>query len=460
MKRLSSQLYVQVLIGIVLGALVGYFWPDIGSALQPLATAFIKLIKMLLAPIIFGTVVLGIAKMGNIHEVGRIGTVSLIYFELVSTLALVIGLIVVNLMQPGVGMNIDVGQVDTTAIAGYQQTAAEHGGIIDFFLDIIPATLVGAFASGAMLQVILVAVLFGVALVQVGDGGRPFVEVLDASMQALFRIVGMVMKFAPLGAGAGVAYTIGKHGIGTLWSLGYLMLAVYLTSFLFVVVILGAIARLSGFPLLHFLRYFKDEIFITLATCSTEAVMPRMMAKLERLGVAKPVVGLVLPTGYAFNADGTCIYLTMAAVFIAQATNTDLNLCGAARDPRHSPAYLQGIGGRGGSGLRDARGDTVHLRHGSGRRTCAPPRRRSLHERSPSRREPDRQRRRDHRGSEMGERPRHRGGWPRHHRAKRRGPASGHRAGLACPKLLIAPPINITSKHERKTLCVSSTSVK
>ncbi|CAN7616206.1 C4-dicarboxylate transporter DctA [Brucella pseudogrignonensis] len=328
MRGLFSQLYIQVLIGIVIGCLIGFFWPDTATSLQPFATGFIKLIKMLLAPIIFGTVVLGIAKMGNVHEVGRIGTVALIYFEIASTIALVLGLIVANLMQPGAGMNIDASQIDASSIAGYQKSAAEHGGVIDFFLDIIPQTIVGAFASGAMLQVILIALLFGIALVQIGERAKPFVDVIDVSLQALFRIVGMVMKLAPLGAGAGVAYTIGKHGIGTIWSLGHLMLAVYLTSILFVVLVLGTVARWTGFPLLQFFRYFKDEIFITLATCSTEAVLPRMMTKLERLGVSKPVVGLVLPTGYAFNADGTCIYLTMAAIFIAQATNTDLSLWG------------------------------------------------------------------------------------------------------------------------------------
>lgn len=328
MRKLLSQLYIQVLIGILIGGLIGFIWPDIGSALQPIAAGFIKLIKMLLAPIIFTTVVLGIAKMGNIHEVGRIGTVALIYFEVVSTIALVIGLIVVNLMQPGAGMNIDASTIDASSIATYQTAAADHGGMVDFFLNIIPSTLVGAFADGAMLQVILVALLFGIALVQIGEAAKPFTDVLDSGLQALFRIVGMVMKLAPLGAGAGVAYTIGRHGIGSIWSLGYLMLGVYLTSVLFVVVVLGTIARWSGFPMMQFLRYFKDEIFITLATCSTEAVLPRMMAKLERLGVAKPVVGLVLPTGYTFNADGTCIYLTMAAIFIAQATNTDLSLWG------------------------------------------------------------------------------------------------------------------------------------
>lgn len=328
MRRLLGQLYIQVLIGIVIGGLVGYLWPDIGAALQPLAAGFIKLIKMLLAPVIFATVVLGIAKMGNIHEVGRIGTVALIYFEVVSTIALVLGLIVVNLLRPGEGMNIDASQLDASAIAGYQAVAEEHGGTVDFLLNIIPTTMVGAFSTGAMLQVILVAVLFGIALVQIGERAKPFVDVLDSALMALFRIVGLVMKLAPIGAGAGVAYTIGVHGLGTIWSLAYLMLAVYATSLLFVVLVLGSVARWSGFPLMQFLRYFKAEIFITLATCSTEAVLPRMMAKLERLGVSKPVVGLVLPTGYAFNADGTCIYLTMAAIFIAQATNTDLSLWG------------------------------------------------------------------------------------------------------------------------------------
>jgi len=321
-----KQLYVQVIIGIIAGGLLGVFWPDFAVLLQPFADGFIKLIKMLLAPIIFATVVLGLAKMGNVKEVGRIGVRAILYFEVVSTLALVIGLVVVNLVRPGEGMNIDASHIDASAITGYTRAAASHGGTVAFLLDIIPGTMIGAFANGAMLQVILIALLCGIALVQLGDKAKPLVEVIDASLHMLFRIVGMVMRLAPLGAGAGVAYTLGRHGVGTLWSLGYLMLSVYVTSILFVVVVLGSVARWSGFPLLHFLRYFKDELLVTLATCSTEAVLPRMMAKLERLGCARPVVGLVLPTGYAFNADGTAIYLTMAAVFIAQATNTPLDL--------------------------------------------------------------------------------------------------------------------------------------
>ena len=310
----------------VASAALGFIWPSFAVTLQPLAGGFIKLIKVLLAPVIFATVVLGIAKMGDIKEVGRIGVRAVLYFEVASTLALVIGLVVVNVVKPGAGMNIDVESIDAGAISGYTRTAASQGGTVKFFLDIIPDTLVGAFANGAMLQVILVALLLGVALVQLGAKAKPVVDVLDASLAALFRIVGMVMKLAPLGAGAGVAYTIGRYGVGTLWSLGLLMASVYVTSILFVTVVLGAVARWSGFPLLHFLRFFKDELLVTLATCSTEAVLPRMMVKLEQLGCSRPVVGLVLPTGYTFNADGTSIYLTMAAVFVAQATNTPLGL--------------------------------------------------------------------------------------------------------------------------------------
>jgi aerobic C4-dicarboxylate transport protein len=322
--RWYGQLYVQVLIGIVIGGAIGFVFPDIGAKLQPLADGFIKLIKMLLAPIIFGTVVVGIAKMGSVKEVGRIGGKALIYFEVLSTLALVIGLVVVNVLKPGVGMNIDIGSLNGSAVNGYAQAAAAQGGIVEFFLNIIPSTLFDAFAKGMMLQVILVSVLMGVALVQLGETGKPLVSVIDLLLQSLFRIVAMVMKLAPLGAGAGMAFTIGKYGIGTLMSLGQLLIALYVTTLLFIVVVLGSVARWSGLPLLQFLRYFKDEILVTLGTCSTEAVLPRMMIKLEKLGCKKSVVGMVLPTGYTFNSDGTCIYLTMAAIFVAQATNTPM----------------------------------------------------------------------------------------------------------------------------------------
>jgi aerobic C4-dicarboxylate transport protein len=323
-SRWYSQLYVQVLIGIVVGAAIGHFEPQFGAKLQPLADGFIRLIKMLLAPIIFGTVVVGIAKMGSIKEVGRIGVKALVYFEILSTIALVIGLVVVNVVKPGVGMNINVDALDGSAIAKYSQAATEQGGTVDFFMNIIPPTFLGAFSNGVMLQVILLSVLMGVALVQMGETSKPLINTIDLFLQGLFRIVAMVMRLAPIGAGAGMAFTIGKYGIGTLLSLGQLLVALYVTTLIFIVIVLGTVARWSGMPLLQFLRYFKDEILITLGTCSTEAVLPRMMVKLEKLGCKTSVVGMVLPTGYTFNADGTCIYLTMAAIFIAQATNTPL----------------------------------------------------------------------------------------------------------------------------------------
>ncbi|WDY59084.1 C4-dicarboxylate transporter DctA [Pseudomonas sp. PSKL.D1] len=325
-SRWYSQLYVQVLIGIVIGGIIGYLEPDIGAKLQPFADGFIKLIKMLLAPIIFGTVVVGIAKMGDIKEVGRIGVKALIYFEILSTIALVIGLVVVNIVKPGVGMNINASTLDGSAIGKYSHAAQEQGGTVDFLLNIIPNTFIDAFAKGSMLQVILLSVLMGVALVQMGPTSKPLINIIDLFLHGLFKIVAMVMRLAPLGAGAGMAFTIGKYGVGTLLSLGQLLVALYVTTLVFIVVILGAVARWSGLPLMQFLRYFKDEILVTLGTCSTEAVLPRMMAKLEKLGCKKSVVGMVLPTGYTFNADGTCIYLTMAAIFVAQATNTPLSL--------------------------------------------------------------------------------------------------------------------------------------
>jgi aerobic C4-dicarboxylate transport protein len=264
--------------------------------------------------------------MGDIKEVGRIGVKALIYFEILSTIALVIGLVVVNIVKPGVGMNINAGTLDGSAIGKYSQAASEQGGTVDFLLNIIPSTFIDAFAKGSMLQVILLSVLMGVALVQMGPTSKPLINMIDLFLHGLFKIVAMVMRLAPLGAGAGMAFTIGKYGVGTLLSLGQLLIALYITTLVFIVVILGAVARWSGLPLMQFLRYFKDEILVTLGTCSTEAVLPRMMAKLEKLGCKKSVVGMVLPTGYTFNADGTCIYLTMAAIFVAQATNTPLSL--------------------------------------------------------------------------------------------------------------------------------------
>ncbi|GAB7528928.1 C4-dicarboxylate transporter DctA [Pseudomonas sp. 3A(2025)] len=324
-SRWYGQLYVQVLIGIIIGGILGYIEPGFAAKLQPLADGFIKLIKMLLAPIIFGTVVVGMAKMGSIKEVGRIGVKALIYFEILSTIALVIGLVVVNIVKPGVGMNIDSAKLDGSSISKYTQVAHDQGGTVDFFLNIIPSTFIDAFAKGSMLQVILLSVLMGIALVQMGPVSKPLINIIDLLLQGLFKIVAMVMRLAPIGAGAGMAFTIGKYGLGTLLSLGQLLIALYITTLVFIVVILGTVARWSGLPLMQFLRYFKDEILIVLGTCSTESVLPRMMAKLEKLGCEKSVVGMVLPTGFTFNADGTCIYLTMAAIFVAQATNTPLS---------------------------------------------------------------------------------------------------------------------------------------
>ncbi len=325
LARLFSHLYFQVIVAVVLGILVGFLKPDWGASLKPLGDGFIKLIKMLLAPIIFGTIVVGIAKMGNMKEVGRVGIKALIYFEVVSTLALVIGLVVVNVLKPGVGMNVDPATLDTKSLATYT-SAAKSQGAVDFFMDIIPSSVVDAFVRGSMLQVILFSVLFGLALTRFPDRGKTTVDLIDSVLHGLFGIVRMIMRLAPLGAFGAMAFTVGKYGLGSLTSLGRLMLGVYITSLTFIVVVLGAIAWFCRVSLWKFLRYIKDELAITFATCSTEAVLPQMMVKLEKLGCAKPVVGLVLPTGYTFNAAGTSIYLTMAAIFVAQATNTHLTL--------------------------------------------------------------------------------------------------------------------------------------
>jgi len=323
--KFISQLYVQVLLAIVIGGLIGALNPKLGISLQPLADGFIKLIKMLLAPIIFGTVVTGIAKMGSIKEVGRIGLKALIYFEVLSTVALVIGLIAVDWIKPGAGMNIVPSSLDAGALSGYT-TAAKSQGVVQFLLDIIPTTMVDAFAKGAMLQIILLSVLFGIAMLQLGKRAAPLVGLIDIFLQAVFKIVGIIMLLAPIAAGAGVAFTIGKYGLSSLWSLGQLIAVMYGVAAVFILCVLGGVLRLAGFSLFTFLRYIREEALIVLATCSTEAVLPAMMEKLERMGCEKTVVGLVLPTGYTFNADGTCIYLTAAAIFVAQATNTHLAL--------------------------------------------------------------------------------------------------------------------------------------
>ena len=324
-KPLYSHLYFQVLVAIAIGVALGFFYPATAETMKPLGDGFIKLIKMMIAPIIFTTVVVGIAKIGDMKEVGRVGLKALIYFELVSSLALTIGLVVVNVVRPGDGVNADVSTLDTKAIESYA-TSAKSLSTVDMLLHIIPESAVGAFAGGEILQVLLFSVLFGLALARLGENGRKLIDLIDQLSHVLFNVIGIIMRVAPLGAFGAMAFTIGKYGVGTLADLAKLMACVYLTCVLFVAVVLGTIARLVGFRLWPFLKYIKEEILIVLGTSSSEAALPRMIIKMENVGCAKPVVGLVIPTGYSFNLDGTSIYLTMAAMFIAQATNVPLNL--------------------------------------------------------------------------------------------------------------------------------------
>jgi aerobic C4-dicarboxylate transport protein len=324
-KPLYKRLYFQVLVGIAIGVLLGAYAPETGAAMKPLGDGFIKLIKMMIAPIIFATVVVGIAKMGDMKEVGRVGVKALLYFEVVTTFALIIGLVVVNLLQPGAGMNVDPATLDSKAIAAYADKAKNQSSV-DFLMNVIPNTVVDAFAKGEILQVLLFAVLFGLALAKLGEKSKPLVKILDEFSHGLFGVIGMVMHLAPIGAFGAMAFTIGKYGLGSLKQLSFLMANVYITCALFVFVVLGLIAKLAGFSLWKFLAYIKEEILIVLGTSSSESALPRMMSKLENLGCRKPVVGMVVPTGYSFNLDGTSIYLTMAAIFIAQAMNVDLTL--------------------------------------------------------------------------------------------------------------------------------------
>ncbi|SDH40001.1 dicarboxylate/amino acid:cation symporter [Variovorax sp. OV700] len=322
---LYRSLYVQVITAVVIGVLLGHFYPAIGESMKPLGDGFIKLIKMIIAPIIFCTVVVGIAGMEDMKKVGKTGGLALLYFEVVSTIALVVGLLLVNLLQPGAGMNIDPASLDTKAIASYTGPG-KMTGTVDFLLNVIPSTVVDAFAKGEILQVLLIAVLFGFALHRFGGRGTLVFDVIEKGSHVLFVIVGYIMKLAPIGAFGAMAFTIGKYGLGSLFSLGKLMGTFYLTCLLFIFVVLGLIARFHGFSIWKFIKYIKEELLIVLGTSSSESVLPRMMEKMENLGANKACVGLVIPTGYSFNLDGTSIYLTMAAVFIAQATNTPMTL--------------------------------------------------------------------------------------------------------------------------------------
>ena len=324
-KPLYKSLYVQVLTAVTIGVLLGHFYPQVGADMKPLGDGFIKLIKMIIAPIIFCTVVIGIAGMEDMKKVGKTGGLALLYFEVVSTLALIVGLVIVNLFEPGAGMNINAATLDTKGIAAYTGPG-KMVGTVDFLMNIIPVSVVDAFAKGEILQVLLFSVLFGFALHRFGGRGTMVFDFVEKLSHVLFEIVGIIMRVAPVGAFGAMAFTIGKYGVGSLFSLGKLMGAFYLTCFIFVFVVLGTIAKLHGFSIWKFVKYIREELLIVLGTSSSESVLPRMMEKMEKLGAKKTCVGLVIPTGYSFNLDGTSIYLTMAAVFIAQATNTPMTL--------------------------------------------------------------------------------------------------------------------------------------
>jgi aerobic C4-dicarboxylate transport protein len=323
-EPLYRSLYVQVLAGIALGVAVGVIWPAYGVAMKPLGDGFIRLIKMIIAPIVFATISVGIARMGSMKHVGRIGLRALLYFEVVSTFALVIGLVVVNVLQPGSGIHATPSEADVLAAASYGKAASPS--TVDFLLNVIPNTVVDAFARGDILQVLVFSVLFGIATLSLGTRADSVVMLIDRLSQVLFAMVGIIMRVAPLAAFGAMAFTVGRYGVGTLLSLGKLMAGVYVTCLVFVFVVLGTILRAAGLRMLPFLRYIREEILIVLGTSSSESALPRIMLKLEHLGCSKPVVGLVIPTGYSFNLDGTSIYMTMAAIFVAQASGVHLSM--------------------------------------------------------------------------------------------------------------------------------------
>lgn len=324
-QPLYKSLYVQVLVAITIGILLGHYYPETGVALKPLGDGFVKLIKMVIAPIIFCTVVSGIAGMQSMKSVGKTGGYALLYFEIVSTIALIIGLVVVNVVKPGAGMHIDVSTLNASSVAAYAAAGAQQT-TVGFLLNVIPNTVVGAFANGDILQVLMFSVLFGFALHRLGSYGKPVLDMIDRFAHVMFNIINMIMKLAPIGAFGAMAFTIGQYGVGSLVQLGYLMACFYITCLLFVLVVLGGICRAHGFSVIKLIRYIREELLIVLGTSSSESALPRMLAKMERLGAKKSVVGLVIPTGYSFNLDGTSIYLTMAAVFIAQATDTTMDI--------------------------------------------------------------------------------------------------------------------------------------
>ncbi|MCK9638308.1 MAG: dicarboxylate/amino acid:cation symporter [Prolixibacteraceae bacterium] len=325
MTKIYKGLYFQVIVAIILGIILGVYQPALAESLKPLGDGFIKLVKMMIAPIIFVTIVTGIAGMQDTKKVGRVGIKAILYFEVISTLALIIGLIIVNLFQPGAGMHVDPLTLDQSAVAKFVKPAQSHG-VVDFFMNIIPENIISALAEGNILQVLFFSVLFGFALSKVGEKATPILKGIKSLEAGLFGVIKIIMKVAPIGAFGAMSFTIGKYGLSSLVSLGQLMLSFYTTCLIFIFLVLGSVMKLSGYNLLRLLNMIKEEILIVLGTSSSEAALPALMEKMEKIGCSRSVVGLVIPTGYSFNLDGTSIYLTMAAVFLAQATGTPLNL--------------------------------------------------------------------------------------------------------------------------------------
>ncbi|MFO1210392.1 MAG: C4-dicarboxylate transporter DctA [Amaricoccus sp.] len=319
-----KSLFGQVMAALVLGIVVGAFWPDFAAQMKPLGDGFIKLIKMVIAPLVFGVVVHGIASAGDLKKVGRVGVKSIVYFEVVTTIALILGIVVAYAFGPGHGMNVNTASLDASALNTYTERAKEIHGAVDFLLNLIPSTFVGAFADGDVLQVLILAVFFGSALSLVGERGKPVAEMIERVTEVLFRIIGFIVRLAPLGVFGAIAYTVGKYGVGSLQQLGMLVVLYYASVLFFIFGILGLIMRLAGFSIVKFVRYLREELLIVLGTASSDSVLPQIMKKLEHMGIKDSTVGLVIPTGYSFNLDAFSIYLTLATVFIAQATNTPL----------------------------------------------------------------------------------------------------------------------------------------
>jgi len=325
MSKLIRSLYFQVVLAIIIGILIGHFFPTVGQSLKPLGDGFIKLVKMIIAPLIFCTVVLGIAGMQNTKKVGKVGLTAIIYFEVMTTIALLLGMLIVNVVQPGTGMNIDPKSLDTSSVETYITQSQHQDSLKDFLLHIIPDNVIGALAQGDLLQVLFFAILLGFGLSKIGKAAEPVMTVMQSFLNGIFAVIKIIMRAAPLGALGAMGFTIGKYGLSSLSQLGMLMLCFYLTCIIFIFLVVGAVLYFNGFSVWKLLKYIKEELLIVLGTSSSESALPGIMQKLEKAGCSKPVVGLVIPTGYSFNLDGTSIYLTMAAIFIAQALNMHMN---------------------------------------------------------------------------------------------------------------------------------------